>query len=820
MAEERVQPIALHQEMQRSYLEYAMSVIVGRALPDARDGLKPVQRRILYAMQELGLTPDRPYRKCARVVGDVLGKYHPHGDQAVYDALVRLVQTFASRHPLLDGHGNFGSVDDDPPAAMRYTETRLAPIAHQALLEEIGDDTVDFAPNFDGSQQEPTVLPAQLPFLLLNGCSGIAVGMATSIPPHNLGEVVDGLVALIRKPELSDQQLLELIPGPDFPTGGEVLLSSGLRETYLNGRGSIPMRGVAHTEEVQPGKGRHKRNAVVVTELPYQLSKAGWIEKLADSVNDGEIGGIADIRDESDREGMRVVVELRRDADPDKVLKELQRRTALQSNFGAILLALVDGQPRQLSLRQLLQTFLDYRELTLIRRTSHALRKTEDRLEVVEGLITALNNLQQVIAMIQEAKDAASARASLMVRLDLSERQADAVLAMPLRRLTGLEQESLRQELEELRAKRERLNLLLENRDQLLDAMVNELKGLKKRFGTPRRTRLVEGGDALIAERAASQRPNTELLRQQALSALPGDGRVLIQADGQVKIVTPQVLGRLHLNDPCPIGEAVSPARVVLPIEPPPRLLAVSAGGRIALVRWEFAGQQPGLLNRFLPTGLDGDPVVSLLSLPNQDSDDLSLGLLSSDGRFKRLPIAEVLDLSGRATSVLKLKDGVVLNSAVICREHRELLVVSDLGRILRLPVNESTLPLMGRLAQGPMTMRRLPGEHLIGAVTPEQPQLLLVSKTGALARIDTSVLRFGQRGDLGSMAVVLNNASDRLVGLSGSDDLAGIVTSSGRYGRFDPNGLETNQPGAEFSDQLTLQKGETITELISAIEA
>ena len=820
MAEERVQPIALHQEMQRSYLEYAMSVIVGRALPDARDGLKPVQRRILYAMQELGLTPDRPYRKCARVVGDVLGKYHPHGDQAVYDALVRLVQTFASRHPLLDGHGNFGSVDDDPPAAMRYTETRLAPIAHQALLEEIGDDTVDFAPNFDGSQQEPTVLPAQLPFLLLNGCSGIAVGMATSIPPHNLGEVVDGLVALIRKPALSDDQLLQLIPGPDFPTGGEVLLSSGLRETYLRGRGSIPMRGVAHTEEVQPGKGRHKRNAVVVTELPYQLSKAGWIEKLAESVNDGKIGGIADIRDESDREGMRVVVELRRDADPDKVLKELQRRTALQNNFGAILLALVDGQPKQLSLRQLLQTFLDYRELTLIRRTSHALRKTEDRLEVVEGLITALNNLQQVIAMIQEAKDAASARASLMVRLDLSERQADAVLAMPLRRLTGLEQESLRQELEELRAERERLNLLLENRDQLLDAMVTELKGLKKRFGTPRRTRLVEGGDALIAERAASQRPNTELLRQQALSALPGDGRVLIQADGQVKIVTPQVLGRLHLNDPCPIGEAVSPARVVLPIEPPPRLLAVSAGGRVALVRWEFAGQQPGVLNRFLPTGLDGDPVVSLLSLPHEDSEDLSLGLLSSDGRFKRLPLSEVLDLSGRATSVLKLKDGVVLNSAVICQEHRELLLVSDIGRILRLPINEATLPLMGRLAQGPMTMRRLPGEQLIGAVTPDQPQLLLISSGGAMVRLDTSELRFGQRGDLGSLAVKLVSESDRLVGLSSSEDLAGLVTSNGRHGRLDPNSLETTQPGADFSDQLGLQSNETIVELISAIQA
>ena len=438
MAEERLQPIALHQEMQRSYLEYAMSVIVGRALPDARDGLKPVQRRILFAMHELGLTPDRPYRKCARVVGDVLGKYHPHGDQAVYDALVRLVQNFSSRFPVLDGHGNFGSVDDDPPAAMRYTETRLASIAHMALLDEIGEETVDFTANFDGSQQEPSVLPAQLPFLLLNGCSGIAVGMATSIPPHNLGEVVDGLIALIRKPDLSDDKLLGLIPGPDFPTGGEILLGTGIHETYLKGRGSIPMRGVAHVEEIQPGKGRHRRSAVVVTELPYQLSKAGWIEKLADLVNNGKIGGIADIRDESDREGMRIVVELRRDANPENVLGDLHRRTSLQSNFGAILLALVNGQPQQLSLRKLLQTFLEYRELTVIRRTNHALGKTKTRLEVVEGLITALNALQAVIAMIQEATDAAAARARLMVQLDLSEKQADAVLAMPLRRLTSL----------------------------------------------------------------------------------------------------------------------------------------------------------------------------------------------------------------------------------------------------------------------------------------------------------------------------------------------------------------------------------------------
>jgi len=818
MAEERVEPIALHLEMQRSYLEYAMSVIVGRALPDARDGLKPVQRRILFAMQELGLTPDRPYRKCARVVGDVLGKYHPHGDQAVYDALVRLVQTFASRHPLLDGHGNFGSVDDDPPAAMRYTETRLAPIAHQALLEEIGDDTVDFASNFDGSQQEPTVLPAQLPFLLLNGCSGIAVGMATSIPPHNLGEVVDGLIALIRQPGLSDERLLQLIPGPDFPTGGEVLLSSGLQDTYLHGRGSIPMRGVAHTEEVQLGKGRHKRNAVVVTELPYQLSKAGWIEKLAESVNDGKIGGIADIRDESDRDGMRVVVELRRDAEPDKVLKDLQRRTALQSNFGAIMLALVNGQPKQLSLRQLLQTFLDYRELTLIRRTSHALRKTEDRLEVVEGLITALNNLQAVIAMIQEAQDAGSARASLMVRLDLNERQADAVLAMPLRRLTGLEQESLRQEVDNLRDERERLKLLLENRDQLLDAMVSELKTLKKRFSTPRRTRLVEGGDALIAERAASQRPNTELLRQQALAALPGDGRLLIQADGQVKIVTPQVLGRLHFGDPCPVSDAPSPARVILPIEPPPRLLAISANGRVALVRWEFAGQQPGALERFLPSGLEGDPIVAITPLPVQESSDLSLGLLSSDGRFKRLPLADVLDLSGRATSVVKLKEGVQLKTAVICREHQDLLLVSDIGRMLRLPINEDVLPLMGRLAQGPMTMRLLPGEDLVGALCPTEPTVLLVSEQGHLARIDLTSIRPSQRGDLGSMAIQLTGDADRITGLVEANGLIGMVSTEQRHGRIDPTTVEITNSGDAFSNQIELHQGETITDLIPQI--
>jgi DNA gyrase subunit A len=795
----RIEPVDLHQEMQRSYLEYAMSVIVGRALPDARDGLKPVQRRILFAMHELGLTPDRPYRKCARVVGDVLGKYHPHGDQAVYDALVRLVQTFASRNPLLDGHGNFGSVDDDPPAAMRYTETRLAPIANEAMLDEIGDNTVDFAPNFDGSQQEPTVLPAQLPFLLLNGCTGIAVGMATNIPPHNLGEVVDALIALVRKPDLSDEKLLELVPGPDFPTGGEVLTGSGVRDTYLYGRGSIPMRGVAHIEEIQPGKGRHKRGAVVITELPYQLSKAGWIEKLAEQVNDGKLNGIADIRDESDRDGMRVVVELRRDANPEQILTELQRRTALQSNYGAILLALVHGKPIQLTLRQLLQEFLDYRELTLIRRTRHALKRAEDRLEVVEGLTTALNALARVIEMITAAADAASAKASLQVHLDLSERQADAVLAMPLRRLTGLEQDSLRKEADDLRQERSRLRHLLDERPALLDAMVNEFKALKKRFATPRRTRLVEGGDELVAQRTAAQRPNSELLRQRALEGLPSDGRLLIQADGQVKVVGPQLLGRLHLDQPAPLGDHPAPARLILPVASQPAVLAFTDAGRVALLRWEFAGQQPGTLETFLPEGMKGERVVQLLVMPQDPAAGTSVGLLSSDGRFKRLPIEEFQELSGRATSVLKLKEGVTLKRAVLCRDTQDLVVASSTGRLLRLAVNEANLPVMGRNAQGPVLLRLLPGEAVVGAVgVTHDDSVLLASGQGLIKRLAVASLRRCQRGDIGQIGVRFEQRGDQLVDLCGGHQpLLGALLADGRSLRLEANNLNADEDAA-----------------------
>ncbi len=492
--QERIVPTNLRNEMQQSYLEYAMSVIVGRALPDARDGLKPVHRRILYAMHELGLSPDRPFRKCARVVGEVLGKYHPHGDTAVYDALVRMAQEFSMRSPLINGHGNFGSVDNDPPAAMRYTECRLRALTTDALLQDIESETVDFIDNFDGSQQEPTVLPSRIPQLLLNGSSGIAVGMATNIPPHNLGELIDGLVALIHNPDLTDIQLMQYIPGPDFPTGGQILGTSGIKEAFTTGRGSITMRGVAQIETIEH-RGRPDREAIIITELPYQTNKAAMIEKIAEMVNEKRLEGISDIRDESDRDGMRIVIELKRDAYPRVVLNNLYKQTPLQMNFGANMLALVRNEPQLLTLKQFLEVFLDFRIETITRRTQYELRKAEERDHLLQGLLIALNNLDAIIELIRRAADAPTAKGELMEVYGLSEAQADAILQMQLRRLTALEAEKIHAEHNELQARIADLRDILENRSRILEIIETEVGQLKTTHATPRRTviQLLEG---------------------------------------------------------------------------------------------------------------------------------------------------------------------------------------------------------------------------------------------------------------------------------------------------------------------------------------
>jgi DNA gyrase subunit A len=478
--------------MSQSYLEYAMSVIVGRALPDARDGLKPVHRRILYAMHELGLLHDRPFKKCARVVGEVLGKYHPHGDTAVYDALVRMAQDFSMRSPLVDGHGNFGSVDNDPPAAMRYTECRLKALTSAGLLHDIESETVDFADNFDGSQQEPTVLPARVPQLLLNGSSGIAVGMATNIPPHNLGELIDGLVALIHNPEITDLELMQYIQGPDFPTGAQVLGTSAIREAYTTGRGSITMRGVANIETIEQ-RGRPDREAIIITELPYQTNKAALIEKIAEMVNEKRLEGIADIRDESDRDGMRVVIELKRDAYPRVVLNNLYKQTPLQANFGANMLALVNSEPQVLTLKHFLSVFLDFRIESIARRTRYELRKAEERDHILQGLLIALSHLDAIINLIRHAPDAPTAKGELIATYGLSEVQADAILQMQLRRLTALEADKIRLEHEELQAKIADLQDILARRERVLEIIETEVAQLKTSFATPRRTVILPG---------------------------------------------------------------------------------------------------------------------------------------------------------------------------------------------------------------------------------------------------------------------------------------------------------------------------------------
>lgn len=771
----QVIPTALHTEMQRSYLEYAMSVIVGRALPDVRDGLKPVHRRILYAMHELGLTPDRPFRKCARVVGDVLGKYHPHGDQSVYDALVRLVQEFSSRYPLLGGHGNFGSVDNDPAAAMRYTETRLASISHEAMLAEIGEETVEFIGNFDNSQQEPTVLPAQLPLLLLNGSSGIAVGMATNVPPHNLGEVVDGLIALIEQPELPDEKLFELIPAPDFPTGGEVVGLAGVREAYTTGRGSITIRGITHTEELQSGRGRSRRTAIIVTELPYQVNKAGWIEKVAEGVNQGKIDSIADLRDESDRTGMRVVIELKRDTNPQEVLKQLYNQTALQTNFGAILLALVDGQPRQLSLRQLLQEFLKFREETLNRRYTHELEQAESRLHLVEGLLSALSHLDEVITILRQASDGSSAKITLQNRFDLSEAQADAILAMPLRRLTNLEQKNLQTEFDSLSGQIQILRRLLSDRHELLKALKKDLRSLKRKFSDARRTRIGELGEL------GEDEPKSKIEKPKA-------EEVVLEFTQRGYVRRSAVNGRSHKKqkvDGLPDNDLVIQTLIAKTDE---NLAVFTSGGKVYPVKVEdipptnnrSARGTPliGLLPSAAASG--AETIVSQFLLPQPENTQIIL--LTKLGRIKRLLTTELVSLTNRGLTVIKFKDDDQLLSVQLTQPGQNLILATAGGRLLRFTVNDDQLPIMGRTAVGVQALRLRKQEQLVGCVTLDKSNenLLLVTQLGYAKRLSASALRSANRGAIGMQVLSFTNKSDNLVGMvvAYSESEAVLVTN------------------------------------------
>ena len=816
LASGQIIPTALHQEMERSYLEYAMSVIVGRALPDVRDGLKPVHRRILYAMHELGLTPDRPFRKCARVVGDVLGKYHPHGDQSVYEALVRMVQDFSSRYPLLSGHGNFGSIDNDPPAAMRYTETRLAGIGDQAVLGGISEAIVNFNSNFDNSQQEPVVLPAQLPILILNGCSGIAVGMATNIPPHNLGEVVEGLIALIDNPDLSEEKLVEIIPGPDFPTGGEILDDTGIREAYRTGRGIIPVRGVAKTETIIiEGKRRRERTAIVVTELPFQVNKAAWIEKIAELVNLGKLEGIADIRDESNREGIRVVIELKRESQPQQVLAALYQQTALQTNFGAIILALVDNQPRQLSLKQVLQEFLRFRETTLTRQYGDELQQASDRLHLVEGLLLALQNIDRVVDILKNAPDGTTAKYRFQAELGISDPQADSILAMPLRRLTGLERQKLETEATELQTKIQQLETLLHNRQEFLKSLKKELRSLKKKFADSRRTKIRTGKSGDRRQETEGKKQDSVVKKQETVPMKkfsPPQTKEVSLPTPHTPHPTPSLKAEVKKQEnkvkKKPESENAPSLSLFTPQEPPENaILLLDAEDKISWTTPEQRAPERGLIiyqqaiekrenflvildnakaypiaTREVPPQANQPVLISsLLTKTAQKESEAVLNqffltepqknqellLLSQQGRIKRLPIDELEGVGSRGLSLMKLKEDDRLYGAIFTHEGLDLAIATSSGRVLRYPVREELLPIMGKSAQGLAILRLRYGEHLAGCVSlPHRENLLLISGLGYAKRLAIENLRLSQLGDLGSPALQFVNKQDSLAAM------------------------------------------------------
>jgi len=523
---ENIVPVNIEDEMRKSYMDYAMSVIIGRALPDVRDGLKPVQRRILYAMEDMGLQWNKQYKKSARLVGDVIGKYHPHGDSAVYEAIVRMAQDFSLRNPLVDGQGNFGSMDGDPPAAMRYTEIKMARVASE-MLADIDKETVNFTGNYDNSLQEPVILPSRVPNLLINGSAGIAVGMATNIPPHNLGEVVDALVALIDNPDISISELMKFLPGPDFPTGGFVHGKEGLKDAYENGRGSIQLRARSYIEKRKKGD----REDIIISEIPFQVNKARLIERIAELVQEKKIEGIADVRDESDRDGLRIVIELKKDGIGSVILNQLYKLTPMQTSFGIILLAIVDNQPQILSLKEILEHFIAFRKEIITRRTQFDLRKAEERAHILEGLKIAIDHLDAIIKLIRSSQSPAEAKERLMQEFQLSDVQAQAILDMRLQRLTALERDKINEEYLETIKLMEKLRHILENERLVLEIIVEELKALKEKFGDARRTELIEKTeeirleDLIVEEQMVVTVSNTGYIKRNAISLYRTQGR-------------------------------------------------------------------------------------------------------------------------------------------------------------------------------------------------------------------------------------------------------------------------------------------------------
>ncbi len=776
MDKKKFTSISLQEEMQRSYLEYAMSVIVGRALPDARDGLKPVQRRILFAMYELGLTPDRPFRKCARVVGDVLGKYHPHGDQAVYDALVRLVQTFSTKYPTLDGHGNFGSVDNDPPAAMRYTETRLAPIAHEGFLEEIGSETVNFSNNFDGSQKEPDVLPAQLPFLLLNGSSGIAVGMATNIPPHNLGEIVDGLIALVQNKDLNNKKLSNIIKGPDFPTGGELIYSRAIEELYETGKGSITIRGVIKKEEINLGKGKHKKNALIITELPYQISKSGWIEKLAELVNLSKIYGISDIRDESDRDGMRIVIELKKDSNAEVIISNLYKKTSLQTNFGAIFLALIKGKPVQLNLKQYLNYFLEFREETIRKRTNYFLKNTLEKLEILEGLSIATKDIKKVIEIIEDSENTAEAKSRLIDNFCLNEKQAGSVLDMPLKKLTNLERNQINNDIKTLQEKKDYFQELLRERELLLKLLIEELLILKKKYHIKRKTKVLKN---------INQNEELETINNQILENH-------ISKKTKLYIDNRLYLRKMILTNYKKSFEEVNKSidnkniqKFICNIEKNIKIIGITFTGKVFHIDWESNINNEYKLDNKILGNIDPNEIINFHLIKKEIKNYLCI--LNSDGRFKKVLFDDDMIKSNRSFAITKLKNNIKIIDSFIFNEEKNLIILTSIGRIFKFNLSNEFLHPTSKQSQGLMLAKLLPTEKIVSCCPYENSEnIYLVSKQGKIFCINSNEIYYSNESCLGYLNEKTQLKKDYFLKILPSKNYLDIETNKNKSARLE----------------------------------
>ena len=802
---QQIIPVDIEKEMGQSYVDYAMSVIVGRALPDVRDGLKPVHRRVLYAMHDMGNTWNNAYRKSARVVGDVIGKYHPHGDAAAYDAIVRLAQDFSMRYCLVDGQGNFGSVDGDPPAAMRYTEIRMARIA-QELLADIEKETVDFLPNYDDSLEEPSVLPSRLPNLLINGASGIAVGMATNIPPHNLGEVIDGLTALVERPELTIDELMEYIPGPDFPTGGFIHGREGISQGYKTGRGSVQIRARVSTETVK----RTGKEQIIVSEIPYMVNKTRLLEQIAQLVNDKKVEGIADLRDESDRDGMRIVVELKRDAIAEITVNALYKHTSLQESFGVNMLAIIEGRPKLLNLKEILQAFLGHRRETILRRTAYDLRKAEERLHILEGLKIALDNLDAVIALIRESRDPRSAREGLMGGFGLSEAQAQAILEMRLQRLTGLERDKIVEEHRATLAAIAELRAILADPKKVDALVVQELREVKEAYGDERRSAIVDKAEEISIE---------DLIVDE-------DMVVTVSHEGYIKRNPVTLYRAQHRGGKGKVGTTTREedfVEYVFVASTHSHILFFTTVGKVYRIKVHELPQAS--------RSARGKPVVNLLQLQDKEKVSAFLPVREfQDGRYvvfatqnglvKKTALMAYSNPRSSGIRAIALEENDSLIGVRLTDGDQEILLSTVDGQAIRF--KEEQVRATGRGTMGVIGIRLEQDDQVVSMeVLRPGASLLTVSDNGMGKRTATDEYRFQNRGGRGIITMKTTDRTGRVVGVQQvvDEDQLMLITDGGKIIRLrvaDIRIIGRNTQGVRLID---LDNGERVVSLARLVE-